>query len=171
MSCDPIRFSQINEYMENYWIIHSFSVYGPRILERAHWRRSKMIGIKHFKLLYKENKGQFAKGNDHSENLAPKFHSKDLAMSLTLLTPLPPIKVCLWHISCALPAMNRPLPAELKFRENTVCSEKFRCWLHDYICQLKGDFYLNTRIPYQGWFFLHLANMAWSWQSEHAQLV
>ena len=42
-------------------------------------------------------------------------------MSLTLLPPLLPIKVYLWHISCALPAMNRRLPAELKFRENNAC--------------------------------------------------
>ena len=39
-----------------------------------------------------------------------------------LLIPLPHPrrKVCLWHIFFALPAMNGPLPAELKFRENTV---------------------------------------------------
>ena len=46
-------------------------------------------------------------------------------MSLALLPPLPPqIKMCLWHISCALPAMNRPLPPELKFRENTASALK-----------------------------------------------
>ena len=39
-------------------------------------------------------------------------------MSRTLLSPLP-LGKCASHISCALPAMNRPLPAELKFRENT----------------------------------------------------
>ena len=33
--------------------------------------------------------------------------------------PLPPRKVHLWHIFVALPAMNGPLPAELKFREKT----------------------------------------------------
>ena len=40
--------------------------------------REKIIGIKHFKLLSKENNGQFAenKGNDASENLAQKSHSK-----------------------------------------------------------------------------------------------
>ena len=37
------------------------------------------------------------------------------------LTPLPPSprKVCLWRIFFALPFRNGPLPAELKFRENT----------------------------------------------------
>ena len=39
-------------------------------------------------------------------------------MSRTLLSPLP-LGKCASHISCALPAMNRPLLAELKFRENT----------------------------------------------------
>ena len=38
------------------------------------------------------------------------------------LTPLPPSprKVCLWRIFFALPFRNGPLPAELKFRENTA---------------------------------------------------
>ena len=40
-------------------------------------------------------------------------------MSLTALPP-PPRKVRLWHIFFALPAMNGPLPAEQKFRENTA---------------------------------------------------
>ena len=39
-------------------------------------------------------------------------------MSLTALPP-PPRKVRLRHIFYALPAMNDPLPAEQKFRENT----------------------------------------------------
>ena len=34
------------------------------------------------------------------------------------LTP-PPGELCLWCIFFAFPAMNGPLPAELKFRENT----------------------------------------------------
>ena len=51
------------------------------------------------------------------ENLVPNFPSKgeqgrDHA-------PLPHRKVHLWHIFFALPAMKGPLPAELKFRENT----------------------------------------------------
>ena len=43
-------------------------------------------------------------------------------MSLTPPLPYspPPRKVCLWHIFFALTAMNGPLPAELKFRENTA---------------------------------------------------
>ena len=42
-------------------------------------------------------------------------------MSLSPLSPASPRKVCsLWHIFFALLAMNGPLPAELKFRENTV---------------------------------------------------
>ena len=40
-------------------------------------------------------------------------------MSLTPLLP-PPRKVRLWLIFFALLAMNVPLPAELKFRENTA---------------------------------------------------
>lgn len=45
-------------------------------------------------------------------------------MSLALLPPSPspspsPRKVHLWGIFFALPAMNGPLPAEIKFRENT----------------------------------------------------
>ena len=40
-------------------------------------------------------------------------------MSLTPLPP-PPSKVRLWLIFFALLAMNVPLPAELKFRENTA---------------------------------------------------
>ena len=47
--------------------------------------------------------------NDISENLAPKFHSKAVAMSITpSANPL------------ALLVMNDPLPAELKFRQNTA---------------------------------------------------
>ena len=42
-------------------------------------------------------------------------------MTLTALPP-PPRKVRLWHIFFALPAMNGPLPAEQKFRENTETS-------------------------------------------------
>ena len=38
-------------------------------------------------------------------------------MSLTPLTPLPPLLEK--YIFFALPSMNGPLPAELKFRENT----------------------------------------------------
>ena len=35
-------------------------------------------------------------------------------------------KVCLWHIFFALPAMNGPFPAELKFRENTGVVENIK---------------------------------------------
>ena len=55
------------------------------------------------------------------ENLAPKCPSEDGSMSLSPLSPASPRKVCsLWHIFFVLLAMNGPLPAELKFRENTV---------------------------------------------------
>ena len=37
---------------------NSFSFYGPRILEREHWRQSKIIGIKRYKMLSKDNNGQ-----------------------------------------------------------------------------------------------------------------
>ena len=36
----------MNECMEVYYSIHSFSLYGPRILEREQRRQSKIIGIK-----------------------------------------------------------------------------------------------------------------------------
>ena len=51
-----------NEYAEKYLSIHSFSFYGPCILEREHWRHSKIysVGIKHFKLLSKDNNSWFA---------------------------------------------------------------------------------------------------------------
>ena len=51
---------EINEYMEKYKSIHSFSFSGPCILERKHWRQSKIIGIKCFKLLSKGDNGRFA---------------------------------------------------------------------------------------------------------------
>ena len=44
-------------------------------------------------------------------------------MSLTSLPPSPR-KVCLWYIFVALPVRNGPLPAELKFRENTASVNK-----------------------------------------------
>ena len=40
--------------------------------------------------------------------------------------PPPPRKVHLWHILFALPAMNGPFPAELKFRENTGVVENIK---------------------------------------------
>ena len=62
------------------------------------------------------------------------------------LTPLPPSprKVCLWRIFFALPFRNGPLPAELKFRENTdnalkalkniVCKTSHAAeWLADFL--------------------------------------
>ena len=48
--------------------------------------------------------------------LAPKSHSEVEAMSLTPLPPSPKESAPLAHFF-ALPAMNSPLPAELKFRE------------------------------------------------------
>jgi len=36
---------EMNECMEKYLSIHSFSFSGPHILERQHWRQSKIIGI------------------------------------------------------------------------------------------------------------------------------
>ena len=50
---------EMNEYMEKYKSIHNFSFSGPHILEREHWRESKIIGIKRFKLLSKGDKGRF----------------------------------------------------------------------------------------------------------------
>ena len=51
--------------------------------------------------------------------LAPKFHSEVEAMSLTPLPP-PPRESSPLAQFWALPAMNGPLPAELKFREITT---------------------------------------------------
>ena len=50
----------MNEYMDKYKSIHSFSLYGPHILEGEHWRQGKIIGINHSKLLCKGNNGGFA---------------------------------------------------------------------------------------------------------------
>ena len=56
-----------------------------------------------------------------SGNLVPKFHSEIVALSLSPLPPPPPQEsVPLAHFFFVLLAMNGPLPAELKFRENTV---------------------------------------------------
>ena len=46
--------------MENYQSKHSFSFYGPCILERERWCQSKIIGIERFKLLSKDNIVPFA---------------------------------------------------------------------------------------------------------------
>ena len=54
-----------------------------------------------------------------AENVAPRFHSEVEAISLTPLPPSPQ-ESALWCIFFALLAKNGPLPAELKFRENTV---------------------------------------------------
>ena len=37
---------QMNEYVEKYQSVHSFSFSGPHILDREHWRQSKIIGIR-----------------------------------------------------------------------------------------------------------------------------
>ena len=58
-------------------------------------------------------------GNDFSENLAPKFPSKSGAISRTPLPACPRKRTLLWCIFFALPAVNGPLPAEQKSRENT----------------------------------------------------
>lgn len=50
----------MNEYMDKYKSIHSFSLYGLHILEGEHWRQGKIIGSKRFKLLSKDDKGLFA---------------------------------------------------------------------------------------------------------------
>ena len=51
-------------------------------------------------------------------------------MSLTPLPPLPPPPHLLEkYIFFALPSMNGPLPAELKFRENTVF-DAIKCCVH-----------------------------------------
>ena len=58
MRSDPIK--EMKEYMEKFLSIHSFSFYGPRILERKQWIQSKIIGIKRVKLLSKDINGRFA---------------------------------------------------------------------------------------------------------------
>ena len=62
-SSDLICFSHVTRKwmsMEKHLSIHSFSFYGPCILEREHWRQSKITVINHFELLCKGNNGQFA---------------------------------------------------------------------------------------------------------------
>ena len=54
-------------------------------------------------------------------------------MSLTSLPPSPR-KVCLWYIFVALPVRNGPLPAELKFRENTASYSKNSSVNKVYVC-------------------------------------
>ena len=51
---------KMNIIMEKYKSIHSFSFSGPCILEREHLRKSKIIGVKHFKLLSNGDNGRFA---------------------------------------------------------------------------------------------------------------
>ena len=55
-----------------------------------------------------------------SENLAPKFPSKSRAIFCTPLAACPQKRAPLWCVFFALMAVNGPLPAELKFRENTA---------------------------------------------------
>ena len=52
--------------------------------------------------------------------LAPKFPIKGRVMSRTPLPPCPRKSAPLWCIFFALPALNDPQPAELKFTENAV---------------------------------------------------
>ena len=51
---------EMNEYMEKYQSIQSFSFSAPRILEREDWGQSKVIGIKRVKMMSKDDKGRFA---------------------------------------------------------------------------------------------------------------
>ena len=51
---------EMNEYVEKYLSIQSFSFSAPRILEREDWGQSKIIGIKRVKMLSKDDKGRFA---------------------------------------------------------------------------------------------------------------
>ena len=57
-------------------------------------------------------------------------------------TPLPPSprKLRLWRIFFALPARNGPLPAELKFRENTVFVSQLLPAFCAVSCMVKIDF-------------------------------
>ena len=116
-SCDVIHFSQgMNEYMEKYLSIHSFSIYGPCILERELWRKNKIIGIKRFKLLCKLTMANLCKIGLKVREWHFRERSSRI-MSLTLLPPppLPPPEITpLWCIFLALLAMNGPLPSELK---------------------------------------------------------
>ena len=59
-------------------------------------------------------------GDGISENLGPKFPSKGGAMSRTPLPACPLKHAPLWYTFFALPAVNDPLPPELKFSENTA---------------------------------------------------
>ena len=88
-SCDVIHFSQgMNEYMEKYLSIHSFSIYGPCILERELWRKNKIIGIKRFKLLCKLTMANLCKIGLKVREWHFRERSSRI-MSLTLLPPPP----------------------------------------------------------------------------------
>ena len=77
------------------------------ILERGHWRHSKIIGIKCFNLLFKDNEKIYKDKKISQWGWVHDPHS---------IAPSPPEK----YIFFALPSINGPLPAELKCRENTA---------------------------------------------------
>ena len=127
-SWDLIHFSQgMNEYMEKYWTIHSFSFYGPCILERELWRQSKIIGIKRFKLLCKLTMANLCKiGLKVRE-----WHFRELSsrtMSLTLLPP-PGNYTSLAHIY-GLTGHEWSLTLWAEIRDNTVI-ESQGAWLEN----------------------------------------
>ena len=90
--------------MEKYLSIHSFSVMGHTFWKENVEDRVKLLELNVL------NKNEL--GNDVSEDLAPKFPF-NVPHSTTPSTPQ-------GHLFFALLAMNGPLPAEPKCRENTA---------------------------------------------------
>ena len=83
--------------------------WGHAFWKQSIWRQSKIIRIKRFKLLSKDNKGWFVlnRSSDVGMTLASKIHGEVEFMSLTSL-PLPPRKVHLWHIFWPYPRWMVP---------------------------------------------------------------
>ena len=120
-SCDLIRSRKwmniwkIAKYTQLFvlWAMH----FGKRTLkqDRVKWLESKVLNCCP-KITMAGLCKIGLKGNYIPENLAPPSEGPS-SLSTTPSTP-PPLH--LWCIFFALLAMNGPLPAELKFRENTA---------------------------------------------------
>ena len=96
----------MNEYMDNaFWkenIEDRVKLLGSNVLNCQSSKENKMANFRKRGVVLKW-------GNDDSKNLAPPRVRPGPSLHYPPL-PTPP----------ALPAMNGPLPAELKFKENTV---------------------------------------------------
>ena len=118
---------EMNRYMKKDSRVHSFSFYGPCILEREHRRESKIYYWNQIdlncrikvatadlcKICLKMKEWCFREINELN------FPAR-AGPCPALDYPSAPRKVHLWCIFFALPAMSFPLPAVLKVRENTA---------------------------------------------------